>query len=368
MKKSTSTLVRIAAPKTPAGLTRAQKLFNTLIRRIEKERKRLADWQAMMPAYQRKHDGERAPLKQSLDARRIEMAFLLDKAFPNRAFTRTEKTKLSDLICRIAGELSVGADNEELKQLYNKHGGGDFDAELEEEGAVVKGMMEEFFGIELGDDEIDFSSPEAMMRHVAAKFQQQQAQQEAQQEAQQRERPAAAGKRKKSAKALAQEAKQQAEEQNISQSIREVFRKLASALHPDKEQDLSERARKTALMQRANVAYGNKDLLALLELQLEVEQIDQAAINTVSEERLKYYNKVLTGQSVEIEQEVVGLQMSFALRFQLDPEALASPAVALRELEREIDSFRFAIDDIEKDLAAFRDVKMIKQSLKAYRL
>jgi hypothetical protein len=109
-------------------------------------------------------------------------------------------------------------------------------------------------------------------------------------------------------------------------------------------------------------------LLALLELQLEVEQIDQTAINTVSEERLKYYNKVLTGQSVEIEHEVAGLEMSFALRFQLDPEVLASPAAALRGLEREIDSLRFAIDDIEKDLAAFRDVKMIKQSLKAYRL
>ena len=60
----------------------------------------------------------------------------------------------------------------------------------------------------------------------------------------------------------------------FERAVREIFRKLASALHPDRETDPGERARKTALMQRANVAYAANDLLGLLELQFEVDQID----------------------------------------------------------------------------------------------
>lgn len=58
--------------------------------------------------------------------------------------------------------------------------------------------------------------------------------------------------RKKTAKQLARDAQREAEEKQMSQSIREVYRKLASALHPDREPDPVERQRKTELMQRAN--------------------------------------------------------------------------------------------------------------------
>jgi hypothetical protein len=53
--------------------------------------------------------------------------------------------------------------------------------------------------------------------------------------------------------------------------------------HPDREPDPHERERKTALMQRANHAYGKNDLLKLLELQLELEHIDQPAYTTLDD-------------------------------------------------------------------------------------
>ncbi|WP_341888453.1 hypothetical protein [Variovorax sp. YR752] len=46
--------------------------------------------------------------------------------------------------------------------------------------------------------------------------------------------------------------------------MRDIFRKLASALHPDRETDAQQRKVKTALMQKANQAYAANDLLALL--------------------------------------------------------------------------------------------------------
>ncbi|MFX6949690.1 molecular chaperone DnaJ, partial [Acinetobacter baumannii] len=82
----------------------------------------------------------------------------------------------------------------------------------------------------------------------------------------------------------------------------------ASALHPDRELDESERARKTALMQQVNQAYEKNDLSRLLELQLELEQIDQRSIHGVSEERLTHYNHILTEQLGDLDQEIAHME------------------------------------------------------------
>src|SRR5260370_34474944 len=94
-------------------------------------------------------------------------------------------------------------------------------------------------------------------------------------------REARRAKRKKTPRQLAAEAREQVEQAELSLSIREVYRKLASALHPDREPDPQERERKTPLMPRANQPDGKNSLLQLLQLQLELEYIDQSAINNI---------------------------------------------------------------------------------------
>ena len=101
---------------------------------------------------------------------------------------------------------------------------------------------------------------------------------------------------KKTKKQLEKEAHQQEEEALASKSVQEVYRKLVAALHPDREPDPDEQKRKTELMQRVNIAYGKKDLLLLLALQLEIEQIDPAHLNHIADSRLKYFNKILKEQ------------------------------------------------------------------------
>lgn len=65
----------------------------------------------------------------------------------------------------------------------------------------------------------------------------------------------------KTLKQIAAEAQEQVDKAQLSLSIRELYRKLASALHLDRESDLQERKWKTALMQRANHAYSKNNLL-----------------------------------------------------------------------------------------------------------
>lgn len=152
------------------------------------------------------------------------------------------------------------------------------------------------------DTEIDLNDPDALQRYAE--------QQEAQWQAQQARAEAAraAHHRARQRKPSAQERQAQAAAQQASQSVRAVYRKLASALHPDREPDPAERARKTVLMQRANQAYADQQLLELLQLQLEIEHIDAAHLARASEERLQHYRHILSTQLQELQAEVQSLR------------------------------------------------------------
>jgi hypothetical protein len=218
-------------------------------------------------------------------------------------------------------------------------------------------------GVELEDD-IDMRIPDDFIDQISRQLHE-----KLHRDTQDLENPSASrSSRKKSAKAMAKEARLQAEAQQVSQSIREVFRKLASTLHPDKEPNPKERARKTELMQRVNSAYSNNDLLALLELQLEIEQIDQTVINSISEDRLKHYNKVLKEQSAELQQELDMVEMSFRAHFDFSPYGALSPTMAFSMLERDIAQIREDIDGLKEDVETLQDPTNLKKWLKAYKI
>lgn len=363
MTPSQSKIVRIVEVKGASTLSNAQKSFNRLIEKIDQQRKQLAAWQTTIPLYQQKQASEFDPLLQTFNQLRAKLVELFDRSYPERALSRKERTKLKDVICSIAAELITGNGNEELKSIYNKYGDTDFDAEAAKANDALKSMMEDMLGVEI-DDDVDFTSPERVFEQVGEKVRQQQTQREKEQQEYEDRR----SQREKSAKQLAKEARQQTEEQHVSHSIREVFRKLASALHPDREQDPAERKRKTALMQSVNVAYGNKDLLKLLELQLEVEQIDQTMINAISGDRLKHYNKILAEQSSELRQEINEVEYSFRARFNFSPHASLSPAQAMHCIQADIKHIQRDIVMLRRDLASFQDVKNLKRWLKTYRI
>jgi hypothetical protein len=146
--------------------------------------------------------------------------------------TAAERRKLSMLIVELAAGVLQARDDAEMKALYNEHGGTDYDAETEAADAELKAMLAGIFGVELGGD-VDMRSPEA----VAAELE---AQMRARAEAAGEDddgAPASAPPRRPSARQQAREARQAAEEKAMSQTVRDVYRKLASALHPDREPD-----------------------------------------------------------------------------------------------------------------------------------
>jgi hypothetical protein len=340
-------------------LSKGQQAFNKLIKQIEKKRAQLADWETAIPLYQQKYTSELLPLVNDLMDMQVKVLLSLDRASDHKEMKKSERGMIASLIVNLAGELLAARDDTELKAVYNKHSHSDYD---KKEAANIKGMksmMEDVLGVELGDD-FDMSSPEDLLKRVQAQMEEEWAQENAEQEAWEELRP----KRKKSAKQLAKEAQQQAEEQQVSLSIREVYRKLVSALHPDREPDAQERKRKTVLMQQVNEAYEKRNLLQLLKLQLELEHIDQTAVNNISEDRLKHYNKILKEQLAELDQEIFHVEGGFMVQFGINPFDRVSPDSIMRDLATKIVSIQHTIRDLKKDVIAFEDIKKVKTWLK----
>ncbi|KVN76191.1 J domain-containing protein [Burkholderia ubonensis] len=359
MPRTNSRSVSIAPGSGKTVLSKGQKAFNALIKQIEKRRKRLSAWEHVMPAFQKRYVDELLPLERAWTELRTTMAFRLDEASGRKGLTKAEQRTISTLLASLAGDLLDGNADAQLKAIYNRHGGTDYDAEVAAEFATMKAELEAMLGVEL-DDDLDMSAHDEVLQHVRAKLEQQQAREEANRRA----REARRAERQKTAKQLAKESQQQAEQVELSQSIRDVYRKLASALHPDREPDPLERERKTSLMQRVNQAYDRNDLLKLLELQLELEHIDQHAINQISEDRLKHYNKILKEQVAELDQEIRHVQSHLRLTYGLSPYVEVSPDTVLVILAREIVGREQDIRNLKEEMPLFDDVGSLKRWLK----
>ena len=364
MTSSRTHIISVSDDKS-AILSKEQKFFNSLIKKIAKKKQELLDWQTTITLYQNNYTQNFIPLTETYGGLQESLVYILDEAYHKISLTHAEKNKMKAIICGLSGNLGAEHDNEKLKSIYKKYSGSDLVEEISEENEMMKSLFEDILDIEIGDD-VDFNSPDEVMRAIGEKAYEKMKNEERLQNKFQ-------SRRKKTKKILEKEvsAAAEAKEANqISQSIREIYRKLASALHPDRSQDASDQARKEELMQRVNVAYGKKDLLQLLELQLESEQIDQDSINRISENRLKHYNKILKDQLEGIKKEVTDTACVMGMRFNLAPRhrSLLKPQNMLQLLDNDIQNVKIDIAKLEKDISLLKEMGHIKNWLKKQKI
>lgn len=352
MPSTSKHALQLSHPAT-GTVSRARKQFNTLVKKLGTARSALAEWKEILPLVATKADRDYWPLVESHRERLQQLMVLLDEMHGNKALGKRERDKLSKFVASTVYELLAEADDEVLKDIYNRHSGIDFDAEEEGAKDEVRQMLGELLGTEF-TGEIDLRSPESVLRTLEDQFDEKAG-----------FGPHDSPRAPKRAAGLARERREAAEAQRVQQSMRDIFRTLASQLHPDRESDESERLRKTALMQRVNAAYAAKDMLGLLELQLETEQIDPANVASLSDERIRQYNKVLSEQLAELQHEIAGVEQLAALEMGMDLFAKVTPAAMLQTLDRDIAQLRESIAMMVDDLQTFRDVRMLKAWLKA---
>ncbi|HUM98922.1 MAG: hypothetical protein B7X12_06925 [Halothiobacillus sp. 20-53-49] len=357
-----------------AALSPAQQAFNKLIAQIETQREKLSAWDGAHRDFQQKYQREFMPLINQHQAIKIQMIYRLDEAFDKKGLSKAERSQLVDLIIYLAEPILAERVDEPLADLVDK-----YQAEMEQTYAdqnqitldsdeteqwYLKTLLAEMTGTDLADYE-DNHSPEELMRLIQEHLAASDAAVEAQMEARRAAQAARQSKRKKTAKQMEKEARLQAEAQAVKQSIREVYRKLASALHPDREPDPIERARKTDLMQRANQAYEHNNLYQLLEMQIELARVDQSALGQLSDERLQRFIITLKAELKSLTSEVQQAAFNFHHTYGIDPAERLTPTTALRFLAREVLAAKRQALSLEQDLAGLHDVKAVKSWLRA---
>lgn len=368
-----SAALKIAKNSQSHTLNKGQKLFNQLTKKITRLRQQVKQWEELLPPYQQQYQQRFQPLMAEFNRQRLAMLQLLDAAYEKTKLNKAQRQYLRSLIEQMIGELLEFEPNDQLKALFTRYHGQNYDDHEQTLQDGLRSLMSDMMGVEI-DQPIDFRDPDAMLKMLHEQLRARMANEQADETAAATDGAAGAAQsaqsqqaRQPSKRELKRQAEQALAEQQLGQTLREVYRKLASALHPDREPDAAERERKTALMSRVNVAYDNKDLLRLLELQLEVEQIDASMINSLGGERLKHFNRILGEQVDELNMELFQIYHVFRLRFpglQPLPDRTVPPASQpLPHLMQEVTQLEGALAGLNQDLLAMQDIGYLKQWL-----
>ena len=316
-------------------LSAAQRAFKELIAEIETLEKRLIEITTLLDAHRPAYQKKMRPLLAEFHRLSRDMVRYLDARLARKGLTARQKKSVQEIICGIAETMFETEYGAEMETLFDRHS----DMTLGEMAAMdrtardaLDADCEDVFGLgpDLGDG--DGPIPDAALQEALRKLQERE---EAKAE-RAAARAAAKSGRKKSEKIL--KAEQQAIDAN--KMLKDIYRKLTSVLHPDRELDVEERKRKTALMSEANKAYESGNLLRLLQLQLQAQRVDALTVSTLADEKLRLINHTLSLQRRdlfiecrELEEMVraeVGLSYSAKVSAQTMEKAVKAEAARLR--------------------------------------
>jgi hypothetical protein len=314
-------------------LAQQQGRFNTLVRDVALWRAALAEWKERIARYQQAV----GPVLRELHAASRQWVLALDHASLRPEFARAEREQLAEMLHEAAKALLEMEGDAEIAAVVSRH----------EEGASYVQSRQE----DAGD-----TTDETVLEDMAQDWERQAASAAAlREERSKRRRAATASKRRIQAA------------QEVSQSLRDVYRRLASALHPDREPDTQQRKRKTVLMQRANLAYAEGNLLALLELQLEAEQVDAAHVAAADQRRLQHYITVLQEQLADLQSEARRLEAGFRAAAGVAPGAGMQPRKADRIVSSEVQRLRGEVLLLGRQTKLLLDVEATKRWLREVR-
>ncbi len=316
---------------SPTPPPKGHKAFDRLVKKIQEVRESLGAWAAVLGPYQARFTDELLPLRATCRRLRTDFVRRLDEALDEQGLTQAERRGTQMLVVELTAALLEDGDDPELRALYERRARGRYEDRAARARKAAAAAFEEAHGI-------DPDAPvEELLRRAAEE-----------------------------GRGSPRNTPSEAEHRRIRESIRALYRKLASALHPDREPDPDKREHKTALMQRANHAYENNRLLPLIELRCELDP-GQGTWAGEDERAVKLYTKALRHELDALEEELMLVEADFRMRFAVDPEASLTPGNALRTLAAEIKETRAMAGSLKTELADIADLGSLKRWLRALR-
>lgn len=356
MSRFRPSVPQIVQSSASAPLNPQQKRFNTLTRQIKQARETLAAWRNGADAYRLAHAEVVPPLDAESREVRLQWLRSVDGLQREKGWTRAQREALSQLACEAAAELLEQENpgtpvDSELRAMFVHHAGMTYEEDQRLHLEAMKEMAEGISGLDLGAVETLEDEADLMERVHQAMAAQARSAVDVDGVTEDQAKP---GGRKTRRPTRAQQRRED-DARQASQSVRDVFRKLASALHPDRETDEQQRTAKTAMMQKVNQAHAANDLLALLELQLEIEQIDADHLKQATVERLKHFNKVLAEQLAELKAEIDDVRLIWCMEFGVSPFERLVPTRLGTALQADVQQRRAEIAELQTDLRQMAD-------------
>jgi len=347
--------VATVAIQPSADLTPAQQRFNTLLARVSQLSESIDTLEALSTQHRSGHLSAMAALQQQEDVARKNLLLFLDACLHQAELTAAHRRSTTRIILALCEALAHKNDVQVQAVFNQHHSEEDAQALAEEERAGAehaKAVFEDLFGKPLhGAD--DLHTAEAVFEAGLRQYREQQQRLEDKRQA-----------KKAKKKPATRQLKDAQQKMDANTALRTVYRQLASALHPDREPDEAERLRKTALMSEVNAAYDRKNLSELLKLQMQIAQIDSAALSRIADDKLNAMCLLLKEQIDALEEDEA--QAQFEIRHYLgvneldhiSAESLARAlAIQLRDKEHEVHT-------LERDLRRIQSDAELKRWLK----
>ena len=363
-----SMALRLAEPGAGgAQLSPAQKRFNSLLTRIDKLKAQISDIQMLADTHRSVHESTITPLREQCRLQMRAMALWLDDRVQRKDLTPLQLRTANEIFYGLCESLAAAGD-EEMRELHDKRSPQSLEEKHRIAAADMRADMESFLGKTLDMDDADEGDDpfEALLK--AGLDQVQEAVQAEQARWQSTQAPHGVKKPAAAARKAAQKTQQQEEADTI---LRKVYRQLASALHPDRERDPLEQKRKTALMSEANAAYARQDLMALLHIQLRIEQIGPGSLTQMPEEKIAAMSVLLKQQADELKRELEGRQQHVQHEFDLSPYDKPSASslrnqlwMQERGLQRDLAQMAFDLKSVQSAAGFKRWLKSQKQAMK----
>lgn len=301
-KPETSTGIKIVTSKDKP-LSKQQQTFNRLTKRVENLQKEITAETDKMEKLLKLHSEKMPSLENAIAEDQIKLAKKISRSTDSIKYGKHQLENIGIVIVNLCDQAFATIEpDEDAEALYDQWSDTTYKEEVEMQEEEQRLMMENMLRFKMGID-IDLSemddSPESfariqeMIQEELKKQKQEQAEQSA--------------NRKKTKKQLEKELRQKEEETMKLKSVRNIYISLAKALHPDTEPDPSEKLRKEELMKKVTAAYNDKDLPALLKLEMEWVASESHNLDKMSDDKLKLYISSLKEQVAELESEKTSL-------------------------------------------------------------
>ena len=350
------------------------KAFNRALVRIDKIKAQMAEMEATCQAHQQAKQAELQPLLAQETQLIREMVLFLDGHLELKSLSKTQRKTATTLLLTLAASLASHGDAE-MAELHDRRSPQTLD-DIEKETAKaaamsIQDMVESVLG-ERAPDLEGVDDPEEMMRATIRHMQKLE-------EEDRLRREAASAARKAKRKPSAAQEQAQAAQEHADVTLKTIFRQIASRLHPDREPDEQERLRKTALMSEANAAYDRKDLVALMNIQLQAEMVDRDHASRLSAERLAALTLLLKQQAAELERERQMAQQRWMHQLNVPFGLSLQPAMLRSWLNHTLSEYNERLTQWREDLAQVQEeagfrawlneqTKMLKEQERAQRM